>query len=149
MKMNVALAGVNFLGIDTAPFIYLVEQHPTYLDRILAIFQQVAEGGIQAITSVVTLTEVLPIPIEKQFRGYLYQYREMLLNTSNITTYSITAPIAEQAAHLRARYKMRTPDALQISAAMEAGCEAFLTNDLAMKRVTELRILVLDEIEID
>lgn len=42
---------------------------------------------------------------------------------------------------------LRTPDALQIAAALVAGCEAFLTNDAGLKRVTELRVLVLDELE--
>jgi predicted nucleic acid-binding protein len=39
-------------------------------------------------------------------------------------------------------------DALQIAVALEAGCEAFLTNDRTLKRVTELRVLVLDELEL-
>ena len=32
-------------------------------------------------------------------------------------------------------------------AALLAGCEAFLTNDRTLKRVSELRILLLDELE--
>ncbi len=40
------------------------------------------------------------------------------------------------------------PDALQVAVALEAGCEAFLTNDAALKRVTALRILVLDELRV-
>jgi predicted nucleic acid-binding protein len=42
---------------------------------------------------------------------------------------------------------LRLPDALQIAVALEAGCEAFLTNDLTLKRVVELRVLVLDDLE--
>jgi predicted nucleic acid-binding protein len=49
---------------------------------------------------------------------------------------------------LRARYNLRTPDALQISAALETSCQAFLTNDTQLKRVTELRMLILDELEL-
>jgi hypothetical protein len=30
---------------------------------------------------------------------------------------------------------------------LEADCQAFLTNDAALKRVTELRVVVLDEVE--
>jgi predicted nucleic acid-binding protein len=41
-----------------------------------------------------------------------------------------------QAASLRARYGLRTPDALQISVALAAGCSAFLTNDARLQRVT-------------
>lgn len=42
---------------------------------------------------------------------------------------------------------MQLPDALQVAVALERGCEAFLTNDRRLARVTELRVLVLDELE--
>jgi len=37
------------------------------------------------------------------------------------------------------------PDAPQIASALAAGSQAFLTNDASLKRVTEISILVLDE----
>lgn len=60
----------------------------------------------------------------------------------------MTASIAETAAELRARYNLRTPDALQIAVALENNCDAFLCNDNGLKRVTELKILILDELEL-
>jgi predicted nucleic acid-binding protein len=38
--------------------------------------------------------------------------------------------------------------ALQIAIALEVGCEAFLTNDVQLKRVTELKVLVVVELEL-
>jgi hypothetical protein len=38
--------------------------------------------------------------------------------------------------------------AIQIAAALTADREAFLTNDAALKRVEELRILILNDLEI-
>ncbi len=57
----------------------------------------------------------------------------------------IEATVASQAAELRARYNLSLPDALQCAGAIRAGCDAFLTNDIALKRVTELNVVVLDE----
>jgi len=37
---------------------------------------------------------------------------------------------------------------IAIAGALSAGCEAFLTNDADLRRVTELRVLVLDELEL-
>jgi len=51
-------------------------------------------------------------------------------------------------AELRARHNLRTPDALQIAAALVTGCQAFLTNDGSLKRVTDLSVLVLDELSL-
>jgi len=56
--------------------------------------------------------------------------------------------IAKQAAKLRVRYNLSLADALQVAAALAAGCDAFFTNDIALKRVSEIKILVIDEIVI-
>jgi predicted nucleic acid-binding protein len=55
---------------------------------------------------------------------------------------------AEQAARLRAVYGLRLPDALQIAFAVESGCQAIVCNDHSMRRVTELPVLVLDDLEL-
>jgi predicted nucleic acid-binding protein len=52
--------------------------------------------------------------------------------------------LALQAAHLRARYQIRTPDAIQIAAAIEFGARLFLTNDDRVRKVTEIEIVVLE-----
>ena len=54
--------------------------------------------------------------------------------------------IAEYAAELRAKYRLRTPDALQVSTAISTGCQAILTNDKNWKRVTELQVIIVDEL---
>jgi predicted nucleic acid-binding protein len=43
---------------------------------------------------------------------------------------------------------MKIADSLQIAAALSASCDAFLTNDLTLKKVSEIPILVLDDLEI-
>ena len=59
------------------------------------------------------------------------------------------ATIAEVAADLRARYNLRTPDALQAATALHSGCEAFLTNnDKHFRRATDLQVLILNELEL-
>jgi predicted nucleic acid-binding protein len=58
-------------------------------------------------------------------------------------------PLSPSAPPISARYNLRTPDALHVATAIEAGCEAFLTNDSTLKRVREIRVLPLDELELD
>lgn len=74
------------------------------------------------------------------------EYRTLLQYSRHFTLIPIDDAIASQAAVLRVRYRLKTPDALQVSAALQGGCEAFLTNDHALKRVQELRILLVDEL---
>lgn len=54
--------------------------------------------------------------------------------------------MGRQAAELRARYNNTSPDALQIAAALVGVCGASLTNDATPKRVTEINVVVLDEV---
>jgi predicted nucleic acid-binding protein len=53
-----------------------------------------------------------------------------------------------RAAELRARYNLTLTDAFQVACALDAGCEAFLTNDFGLKRVTEIQVIVLDALDI-
>jgi predicted nucleic acid-binding protein len=45
-------------------------------------------------------------------------------------------------------YNLTLPDALQVAAALQAQCDGFLTNDSALGRVTELRVLLLNDLEL-
>lgn len=149
MRISEALRGVALLGVETSPFIYFVEQHPVYVGRMRDVFRRVDEGNPRIVTSVITLTEILVLPIETGNQAYEQAYREMLLNTETIRLERVSVAIAEQAARLRARYNLRTPDALHIATAITAGCDAFLTNDRALRRADVIRVLVLDELEAD
>jgi len=146
MTVEEALKDVTKLGIDTSPIIYFVQSHPTYDVVVSAIFHQIAAGNIEAITSTLTLTDILSWPIQQGNPQLQAQYRTLLTTSPHFTLVNIDATVAETAAHLRAKYRLRTPDALQISAALTTGCQAFLTNDKDLRRVTELHIVVVDEL---
>ena len=94
----------------------------------------------------ITLSEVLVHPLSQGNIQLRDAYHRILLNSHDFATLSIDAAIAERAAELRARYGLRTPDALQIATALSAGCTAFVTNDVRLKRVTDLRVLILDDL---
>ncbi len=49
--------------IDTAPVIYFIENHVKYRNIIRPVFTEIASGNIEAITSTITLLEVLVHPL--------------------------------------------------------------------------------------
>jgi predicted nucleic acid-binding protein len=149
VRTGEALKGISRLGIDTAPFIYFVEANPTYFDRVANIFQQMSKGELRGISSVITLTEALHKPFKEKDKVIEQAYRLMLNHTRHISLVSVSAEIAEQAAQLRAKHNLRTPDALQIATALDQGCEAFLTNDFGLQRVDTIHVIVLDGLELD
>jgi predicted nucleic acid-binding protein len=148
MKLDDALRTVNLLGLDTSPFIYFVERNLLYVDLMREVFKRLTDGNFAVCSSVITLTEVLVQPFRQNNPTLANDYRDLLFNAGNFRLLSLTASIAELAAELRAKYNLRTPDALQIATALDNGCDAFLCNDNGLRRVTELKILILNEIEL-
>jgi len=59
-----------------------------------------------------------------------------------------TLAIAREAARVRFQYNLQLPDALQVAAAVASGCQAFLTNDVQLKRIPELQVLIVSELEL-
>jgi predicted nucleic acid-binding protein len=148
VKLDDALIHVSLLALDTPPVIYFVEAHPRYGPLMAEVFRRVGDGKLSVCTSVITVGEVLVQPLLHGDVGLVRSYDTLLRRNDWCDTVSLDYTAAERAADLRARYNLRLPDALQIAAALGKSCDAFLTNDLQFKRVVELPILTLDELEL-
>jgi predicted nucleic acid-binding protein len=144
-----ALRSVQRLYVDTAPMIYYIEVNPTYIDKMDQVIDWIKRVPIQGVCSVVMLPEVLPVPLRAKNAALVQAYRDILLNSREFDCLPLDRHMAARAAELRAQYSLKTPDAVHVATALEAGCDAFLTNDLGIKRVTELSVLVLDELQLD
>jgi predicted nucleic acid-binding protein len=131
--------------IDTAPIIYFIEKHPKYLNLIRPVFAQINAGKIEAITSTITLLEVLVQPIRRNNNSLAERYREILLHSEGLTTFEILHEVSEMSSKLRAKYSIKTPDAIQIAVGLVYGAEKFITNDPALKKVSDINVLVLDD----
>lgn len=136
------------ISIDASPLIYYVEEHVTYVQKLDDIFRYFLSTGVDVICSSILLTEVLMQPLRHQDTQLVEAYRDIVMNGDPFRLVPVTAEIAETAAMLRARYNLRTPDALHIGTAIETHYDAFLTNDKTFKRVQEIRVLVLNELEV-
>jgi len=131
------------VGLDTAPLIYFIEENPTYIETVKLFFGAMDRGDFLVVTSTVTLLEVLVHPLRSNNRELATEYRDILLN-SKLMTLEVSNAIAEQAAQLRAAHNIRTPDAIQISAALNAGATHFFTNDVRLPEIPSLQILSID-----
>jgi len=149
VKISEALQGVGRLYIDTAPFIYYTESRPASVDRMRSIFRPVLSGRLSVVASTIILTECLSKPMKEGDSALVTAYNTLFRHTRGISLIPVHVTVAGRAADLRARYALRTPDALHVATALVSGSDAFLTNDLDLKRVREIRVLVLDELELD
>jgi predicted nucleic acid-binding protein len=133
--------------LDTAPLIYFIEGHSTYQDKLMAYFTSNDNGDFIFITSSITLLEVLVKPLKEGKSKLVTQYKTILLNAEGIQIFEISNEVAERAAQLRAKYGLRTPDALQIATALEYRADYFLTNDHRLNSVTEISTVTLLEMQ--
>jgi predicted nucleic acid-binding protein len=131
------------VGLDTAPLIYFIEENPAYIETVRSFFEAMDRGDFLVVTSTVTLLEVLVHPFRSNNRKLAAEYRDILLN-SKLTILEVSTSIAEQAAQLRAAHNIRTPDAIQVSAALSAGASHFLTNDIRLPEIPSIQIFSLD-----
>lgn len=131
------------VGLDTASLIYFIEKHPLYFPLVEAFFHAVARGDVQAVASTLTRTEVLVHPYRYGDRALAQKYSDILLRARNVRTLPVSPEIAANAARLRASYGLRTPDAIQLTTALEAQASASLTNDEGIEKPGVLRAIVL------
>jgi predicted nucleic acid-binding protein len=135
--------GRGAVGLDTAVFIYFIEEQPKFLPLIEPLFKQADEGRRELITSALTLLEVLVVPYRAGNRLLADRYEALLTRSRGIRVADLTREQLRAAAQLRAVTGVKTPDALQLVAALTAGCTTFLTNDRRLPAIPGLRVLQL------
>lgn len=143
-----AILQAGLLYVETAPFIYFTERHAAYVEKMRAFFKAVDQDQLEVVTSTITLPETLIKPIHQSNTILIKRYRTMFFNTKGVSLHSVTPTVGNIAAELRARYNLRTPDAIHLATAIETDCDAFLTNDSQLKRVKEVTVWVLDDLAV-
>jgi predicted nucleic acid-binding protein len=135
--------GPGSVGLDAAIFIYFIEASPAWLPAITPLFRAADTGARELVTSWVTLLEVLVVPYRANNEALAARYEALLTRSRGIHLVDPTRDQFRRAARLRALTGVRTPDALQLTAAHDAGCTTFVTNDRGLPAVSGLRIVQL------
>lgn len=131
------------VAVDTAVFIYLIEEHPTFLPVVAPLFRRADRGGGSLVTSALTLLEVLVTPYRAGNRSLADRYEALLTRSRGIELIALTQQQLRAAAQLRAATGVKTPDAMQLAAAIGAGCRALVTNDRRLPSLPGLPIIQL------
>lgn len=146
-QIHMELLNVQRLYVDSSPLIYFVEENSVYLEKMRQIVRKIDETDLVANSSVLTLAEVLVMPLRQGAQRLVRAYKEILVEGDDYELVVWAPEIAVSAADIRARYGLGTPDSLHVASAVATHCDAMLTNDRDMKRVRELPILLLDDLQ--
>ena len=134
------------LFLDTAPLIYFIEGQSPFHESLHGIFKANKDGQLHFITSSLTLLEVLVLPLRLKKNLLADKYERLITKSQNIVVVDLDTSISRRAAGLRAKYNLKTPDAVQVATAIEKGADFLLTNDADFARVSEIDVLLLNDL---
>src|ERR1700735_4623056 len=111
-----------------------------------AVVSWVERAGHEALTSTITMTELLVPSYRDGEEHKVDEFYGLLSTYPNLRWIAPDLETADLAARLRGAYKLRTPDALQAATALRAQATGFITNDSVFARIKEFEIVVLDQL---
>ena len=131
------------VGLDTAIFIYFIEENDRILPLIAPLFRAADAGKLEVVASALTLLEVLIVPYRAGNLALAARYEALLTRGRGVRMIDLTRDHLRLAARVRATTGAATPDALQLSAALSARCSVFVTNDRRLPAMPGLKVVQL------
>ncbi|MBT2324110.1 type II toxin-antitoxin system VapC family toxin [Variovorax paradoxus] len=135
------LRGGDLVVVDSAPLIYLLDDHPVFAPMFEGLFELQAQGLVQIAISTIAMAEVLAGPFRHGQDVLAKRYEKAL---AGFDVVPVSQEIAVTAARIRAGTGLRLPDALQAATALEVGAVALVTHDRDFSRLADLRVLLGD-----
>src|SRR5271168_2136746 len=126
------------LLIDSAPIIYLLEEHPKFASRFRPLFAAHAAGRLRFAVTTITIAEVLTGPLQAADEALARRYRAILESWHPI---ALGVDIAESAARLRVSLRLQLADAIQAASALAINAAALVTHGRDFSRAHSLRII--------
>ena len=124
--------------IDTAPFIYLLENHEPFSSKTRKIINDMFVSGCQFFTSTLTFVEFCVGPYRSGNLNKISDF-ENFLKVSETKVIPLSEEIAKFSASLRVKYDgIKSMDAIQLATATNSNCVLFLTNDKQLRQVKEI-----------
>ena len=134
------------IALDTSVFIYQLEANPRYADLTDPIFVWLGQPNHTGITSTITMTELLVPAYRDAGQARVDQFYGLLTTHPNLDWVAPNLEVADIAARIRARHRLRTPDALQAATAVQSHATGLVTNDAIFERVQAFETMVLDSV---
>jgi len=124
--------------LDSAPIIYFLEDHPKLAPRFQGLFEEHSSGRIRFAVTTITIAEVLTGPLAAGDESLVRRYRGILESWQVV---SLDANIAESAARMRASFRLKLADAVQVASALAVNADALVTYDRDFANVHSLRVI--------
>ena len=132
--------------IDTSIWIYHFEQHPELAPAAGKIIGSLEEGEFRGVASELTLLELTVRPLQLGRQDVADDYEVLLDYFPNFDLEPISREILLEAVALRARQRLRTPDAIKLVTGLRTGATLAVTNDEGWRNFPLMRTMVLTDL---
>ena len=135
-------AGVH---LDTNILIYLFQNNEKYSGLLEEIFNFLDAKKITIYFSTLLLTELLVDPFKRDQSDIAKNWLSYFKVAENLEIVDLSPSIAVDAAYLRAKYNIKTPDSIHLATAMQKQKTIFLTNDADLKKIKETKVVCIED----
>ena len=146
IRLSAFLRRHRRIGLDRSIFIYELEANDRYVALADRVFAWIEQPGHTAVTSTITMTELLVQPYRESDEVRVNLFYGLLTTYPNLDWIAPDLEIADMAARLRALHRLKTPDALQAATAARSQATGFVTNDPVFERVEAFETLLFDQL---
>ena len=130
---------------DTNVIAYYIEKNKEFGPTAKKILKNLSASKQTAFITFLSIAELLVKPIRVNNQP-LIDYYNSIENNLPVKTLFADKNAIEPIAMLKSKYNLKTPDALNLATAIANNCDAFITNDDGLKKVSEIKILLLKEL---
>jgi uncharacterized protein len=127
---------------DSVILIYYLEGTPPFKARAVSRLAALRAAGDTLVTSDLVRLECRMQPIRLGDATALADY-DALFAHPDVERVPFTTAAFDRATVIRATLNFKLGDSLHLAAAIEAGCDRFLTNDTRLSRCTDIAVEVL------
>lgn len=133
------------IGLDSMAYIYLLEEHPKFSILAGNIFERAENNKLTIVSSVLVLIEVATGFRKAKEQSLESEFQQIITEFPNLEIYDLTKNLVNRIVDLRAKYNLKTPDAIHLATAIEHKADVFITNDRQLKKVKEISTLYLGD----
>jgi uncharacterized protein len=128
--------------LDSVILVYYLDHVGPFQMRAAARLAALRAAGDTIAVSDLVRMECRMDPIRKADNVRLARFDGFFAH-ADVEVVPMTTAVFDRATQIRAIYNYKTMDSINLAAALEGGCDVFLTNDLQLNRFPDLTVEIL------
>lgn len=139
------------ISLDSNIFIASYDKRNVFYKLSKILLEEIKEAAPRVLISVLVFEEFLVKIYAAKLDKGLQGYEDFMSGGGKFTVIDVNRKIARKAAQIRAKYsKIKTPDAIHLGCAIEAGVKMFITTDKGLpEKIEGLKIVNLGDLNLN